>query len=144
MDKEQFVGTWKLIAMEGRKSNGEIIYPYGEHPNGIVTYTAGGWMSAQIFRIGRPGIASGDNGLTTVEEARAIVAGSVGYFGTYEVDEAAKTVMHTVVGSLIPNWENGVQRRLYELSGNRITLTTPSLPTGGQDSIHVLIWERIP
>ncbi len=144
MSQAQFVGTWKLISMEGHMADGAIIYPYGKHPNGIVTYTAGGWMSAQIFSVDRPPIASGDNGLTTVEEARAIVAGSVGYFGTYTVNEAAQIVTHQVVGAFFPNWEGGTQRRYYVLSGNRITLTTPPIPTGGQESVHVLIWERLP
>ncbi len=33
----RLIGAWRLISVETRRANGEIIYPYyGQHPEGIL------------------------------------------------------------------------------------------------------------
>ena len=65
------------------------------------------------------------------------------YFGTYEVDEATRTITHHIIGSAFPNWAGTVQRRFYELDHDRLRLTTPALPAGsGVTMTGILTWHR--
>ena len=44
----------------------------------------------------------------------------------------------------LPNWEGQQQKRFFELSGNRLKLSTPpTLWGGGGEIVGVLLWERI-
>ena len=57
-----------------------------------------------------PKLAANDRARATAEEARAVVAGSVAYYGTYSVDEANKTVTARVEGSTFANLIGGALR----------------------------------
>jgi len=75
-------------------------------------------------------------------EIKSAFEGFVGYYGAYEVDEEQGTVTHHLEGSSFPNWVGTDQRRFFEFSGSRLTLSTPPIAFGGQDVTGVLIWER--
>ena len=142
MGKEQFIGTWKLVSIEHRRSDGQLTYPYGRNAVGIVMYDANGHMSAQIMRPDHPAFASCDIFKGTPMETKSTVEGFVAYYGTYEVNHEEGTVTHHVEGSSFPNWVGLAQRRFFEFSGNRLTLSTPPMPMGGQQVTGVMVWER--
>ncbi|MCX4460514.1 lipocalin-like domain-containing protein (plasmid) [Streptomyces sp. NBC_01340] len=49
------IGTWRLVSYEATSvDDGEVVRPYGEHPLGLIMYTADGYMSAQITTPDRP------------------------------------------------------------------------------------------
>lgn len=143
MLSEQLVGTWRLISRETRGPEGNVSHAYAEQPVGQLMYDAKGNMSVAFMRRGRPKFAGSDKFQGTPAEIRAAFDGFQAYFGTYEVDEAKQTVMHHIVGSLFPNWEGTSQTRLVELSGNRLTLSTPPMTEVGMTVLAVLVWERI-
>ena len=142
MGKEQFVGTWKLVSSEFRRSDGEVTYPMGRNASGMLMYDASGHMSVQIIRPDRPTFASGDQLKGTLEEIKSAFEGCVAYFGTYEVNEEKGSVTHHVEGSSFPNWVGTDQRRFFEFYGNRLTLSTPPAPFGGEHVTALLVWER--
>ena len=138
------VGAWKLISSEMRKSDGEIVYPLGENAQGSIVYTESGRFSAQVMRAERPHFASGDPFNGTTEEIEASFKGVVSYYGAYKLDTENGVVEHHVEGSLFPNWEGQVQIRYFELSGNRLNITSaPVLLGGGGEIVVALVWERI-
>src|SRR6266550_964982 len=98
--RDRFIGVWKLIRCERKSKDGRIDYPYGENPVGRITYDKAGRMSAQLMRPGRPStVAPGLSliaGNASAEEIREAVNGFIAYFGTFDVDESAKTVIHHV------------------------------------------------
>jgi hypothetical protein len=47
MDKEKFIGGWKLLASEYRVADGSILYPMGKAVTGRLMYGPDGYMSAQ-------------------------------------------------------------------------------------------------
>ena len=52
---DQLVGAWRLVSIETYRANGETIYPfYGKHPEGLLVYDRGGWMSVQIVSDPKP------------------------------------------------------------------------------------------
>ena len=131
---KKFIGAWKLVAVEDRLPGGEIAYPYGSRPAGLLTYDESGRMSVQIMRRDRRPLSSDNWDETGAEEVRAAVEGFTAFFGRYEVDEVQKTVTHIVEGHLLPNSVGKELKRNYEFSGDRLILK-PS-------ATRRVIWER--
>jgi len=137
------IGTWKLVSFEIHKENGDVTYPFGKNAQGSLIYTESGRFSAQLMRPDRPQFTSEDQMRGTAGEIKANYEGFVSYYGHYELDREKGFVIHHVEGSLFPNWEGQRQKRFYELSGNRLKLSTPPTLWGGGKVVGVLIWERI-
>ena len=134
--RDRFIGVWKLVSCESKAKDGAVSYPYGEKPVGRITYDQAGRMSAQLMRPGRRPAGVSLRG-ASAEELREAVSGFAAYFGTFDVDEAARTVIHHVQGGLIPGRVGTDLRRTYEFAGNRLILTA-----AGQDAVLRLVWER--
>ena len=138
------IGEWKLVSFQIQEDNGDVIYPFGEDAQGSIIYTESGRFSAQLMRTDRPRFASGDQMKGTVEETEANYKGFISYYGPYEFDREGGFVVHHVEGSLFPNWEGQGQKRFFELSGNRLKLSTPPmLWGGGGEIVAVLLWKRM-
>ena len=97
-------------------------------------------MSAQLMRPGRRStIASGVSliaGNANCEEIREAVNGFIAYFGTFDVDESAQTVIHHVQACLVPSWVGTDLKRTYRFNASRLALTAVTT------SALNLIWER--
>ena len=143
MGKDEFVGTWKLVSFEMRRSDGQIVYPFTRNIVGVLNYDSKGNMSAQLMRPDRPAFAINDHQKGTPEEIKAAFEGFIAYFGTYEINEEKGTVIHHVRGSSFPNWVGSDQIRFFEFSGNRLTLRTPPIQVSGIAVTSLLIWERV-
>jgi Lipocalin-like domain len=137
------VGAWRLITFEFRKEDETVIYPYGEKAKGSLIYTESGRYSAQLMRIDRPKLASGDQMKGTVEEIESNYKGCISYFGAYEFDLESSLIIHHVESSLFPNMEGRDQERFFEFSKNRLQLRTPSFKLDGEKAVGILLWERI-
>ena len=144
MQNERFVGSWKLLSCEARSSNGEVNYPLGRNPFGLIMYDSGGTMSVLIMRRNRPKFASDNRWGGTSEEIEAAFEGFIAYCGTYEVNEETGTVTHHVEGSSFPNEEGTDKVRFFKFSGDQLSLSTPPQPVGeGQlTAPWHLIWVR--
>ena len=46
--QDELVGTFELVALESRRSDGEITHPYGEQPIGLFVFDATGRYSVQL------------------------------------------------------------------------------------------------
>jgi hypothetical protein len=143
MSKDKIVGAWSLISSEFRRADGQISYPFGQDAMGLVMYDASGNVSAQLMRPDRPAFASGDAYRGTPEEIKAAFEGLLCYFGTYEVDEEKRAIIHHVKGAYLPNWIGTDQVRFFEISGDRLTLSTPPITAQGTTIVGVLNWQRI-
>jgi hypothetical protein len=140
---EALVGAWRLVSNEEHRPDGSVVAVWGSSPAGSLIYQAGGRMAVQLMDPRRAKFASDDRLAGTPEEVRRAFAGYLAYFGTFSVDERARTVTHHVEGATFPNWIGTDQRRTYELSGDRLTLSTPPMVRGGRRSTYVLVWERL-
>jgi len=143
----KFIGVWSLVSCEYKdKTTGAVRYPYGNPPVGRITYDAEGRMSAQLMNPGRKRVGTpaggGGGGATAArdgspEDMREILNGFVAYYGTFDVDESSRTVIHHVQAALIPSWVGTDLRRGYEFAGNQLILTA----TTSQTAIR-LVWQR--
>lgn len=131
------------MSWESRAATGEVSYPFGEHPVGVLTYDSKGRMSAQLMRRNRPAFRSADLFRGTPDEIKTAFEGFIAYFGTYTVDQKASTVTHHVEGSSFPNYVGTDLKRSLGVSGGRLTLRTEPFAIGGQTAVGVLVWERL-
>jgi hypothetical protein len=132
-DAKRFIGTWRLVETT---NDGRIRPERGAHPLGLITYHESGWMAAQI-QPDRPPIRLKDE-KASGEEAIAALYGYTAYFGTYTVDEKARTVTHHRKASVSPGWDRRPEFvRAYEFIGeDRVVLR----PVGNKNE---LVWERL-
>ena len=95
-------GTWRLLSWEAVGEDGTVERPFGDEPEGLLVYTAGGTMVTTIGRSGRPAIPAGDLLAGPADERLAAMASFIAYGGTYRTD--GSDVVHGVTMSLFPNW----------------------------------------
>lgn len=130
--RKPFVGTWRLVSIEG--GNNPTVR--GSKPTGIIVYDAHGNMAAQIQPDReRPKYA----GPPTPEQALERMRGYTAYFGTYTIQEQARTVTHHRQGMLDAGAVDFVRSFTLSPDGNRITL----IPVGGTGTPTQLTWERV-
>ncbi len=89
--KEQLVGTWKLVSAENVRNDGSKRDVSGANPKGVVIYTSDGHFAFVTTRSDLPRFASNSRDTGTPEEYKAVVLGSIAYFGTYSVNETDKS-----------------------------------------------------
>jgi len=109
--KDQLVGTWTLASWERVLPNGNKVQSYGTNPKGIVVFEANGRFFLMFARPDLPKIASNNPAAATAEEAKAVMAGSIAYFGTYTVDDANKVISLRMDASTFANQLSTDQKR---------------------------------
>ena len=144
MSKNPFIGTWTLRDAFALTDDGKrVASPLGEKVLGQIMYDDAGHMSAQLMSADRPLFSSRSADATPDAEFKQAFLTYTSYWGTYRIDETAKTVTHTVTGANAPSWPGSEQVRYFDLDGNVLTLKTP--PIRGRDGVKLvqqLVWER--
>ena len=131
--KKRFIGFWKLVAAT---KNGELHPDRGAGSTGCIVYHESGNMAVQVMPgHERPKFRDAD--APTAEEALAAFHGYLAYFGTWDVDPEARTVIHHRKASLNPTTIKPVVRR-FEFDGpDRVILNPLEYPA------NKIIWERV-
>src|SRR5262245_8940520 len=130
--KEQLVGTWTLVSWEQTNKDGSKFHRFGASPKGYNIFDASGRFFIMFARPDLPKIAANNPSEPTLEEGKAIVGGAVSYFGTYTVDEAAKSVILQVEASSFPNLVGSNKRTIVSLTADELKYGNPVPLTGGE------------
>ena len=109
--KNQLIGTWALTSWEHVLPNGSKVQSYGTNPKGIVVFDAKGRFFLMFARPDLPKIASNAPTTASPEEAKALLAGSIAYFGTYSVSDADRVISLRLEASTFPNQLASAQTR---------------------------------
>jgi Lipocalin-like domain len=141
--RDRLLGTWALVAMEGRRASGGVFHPWGTEVRGRLVYDAGGHVALQIAKAGRARFASDDLEAGTAEEARRAFDGYHAWFGRFAVAADERSVVHRIEASLFPNWEGAEQRRLVTLGEDGLVLLSHPLPYGGEPVEFATRWSRV-
>jgi hypothetical protein len=136
---KDLVGGWKLVSIT-LEQDGKKTDFYGPNPQGQATYEANGRFSIVVTRSDLPKFASNNRESGTPEENKAIVQGSIAFFGTYKVDEAAKTLTLHIETCSFPNWNGIDQKRTFDISGDELHITNPTSSTG--TGANQQVWKR--
>jgi Lipocalin-like domain len=93
-----------------------------------------------ITRSDLPKFASNNRHAGTPEENKAVVEGSIAYFGMYSVSETDDTCAIHIESSTFPNWIGTNQKRSFTISGEELKWTTPTVSLGSGTALDV--WKR--
>jgi hypothetical protein len=99
--RDKLVGTWGLVDIYDKGKDGSQYYVWGEGVQGLAVYTFNDHFSVQIISANRDKSAS--------TKPRIPVGPSIGFFGTYTVDEATMTIRLKIDRCSFPGWD-GVER----------------------------------
>jgi hypothetical protein len=111
--KDQLVGNWQLVSVTINDME-----PYGANPQGAMMLDATGHYAIIVLSSGN--------------------ATNIAYYGTYTLDDAAKTMTLHIDGSTRPRADGRDQKRLITLSGDQLVQETQE---GGKAAIK-LTWKR--
>lgn len=140
---DHLVGTWKLLAASGTTHAGEgCEAPYGPNPEGQLTYSADGRVTALISYGGRKPLSPGATGLEQQAEQAEAFKTFIAYGGRYTVGDDGVT--HHVEISSVQNYVGRDLVRGVKLHGDQITLVTPPMLVNGKTLTIELIWQRLP
>jgi hypothetical protein len=118
--KQRLVGTWTFVRTEATQD--------------------GHFAQIQIAD-GIPKFASNSRVTGTPEENKAVVVGSISLFGTYTVDEAAKTIIYKVESSTFPNWAGQEQiRPIDSITSDELRHSNAGASIAGAKTVN--IWKR--
>ena len=135
------VGTWRLSSWIQEETETKIAHkPFGEHPSGLLTYTADGRMMVIFSDPGRKPSASPK---PTDAEAAGLYRTMVAYAGTYAVD--GNRVTHKIEVSWNQRWNDTNQVRSFDISDGRLTIKTQAFvsPFLNKEVVSTLIFERV-
>jgi hypothetical protein len=138
---EQFVGTWMLVSVHNVRNYGSRADLFGPNPKGVVIYTSDGHFALVNMRADLPTFASNSLDQGTPEEYKAVVQGSIAYFGTYSVNEEEKVITATIEGSTFANLIGGPDQKriITSLTADELRFTNPATPSG---ATLELVWKR--
>lgn len=137
---DQLTGVW-LLENVIEERDGKKIETWGPNPKGMLVLHASGRFSQHQMRSDRPKLAGKGRLSGTPEDDKTAVRGTLGYFGTYNVNEAEKTITFLYEASTWPNQEGTEAKRPYELSGNELRTVNPASTTAGGGGV-TLYWKR--
>jgi hypothetical protein len=133
-------GTWKLQSLVYEATaTGERSSPFGDHPDGYLSYSADGRMYAIGVVEDRPK----PRDLVPTEAEKVKLQESVfAYAGTYTAD--GEKVVHHVDVSWNQSWTGTDLVRFYKLDGNTLTITTARARSviDGEEGEFILVWEK--
>ncbi|MGS2737759.1 lipocalin-like domain-containing protein [Sinomicrobium sp. M5D2P17] len=140
--KEEIVGTWKLLSWVYYDNDNKPVHYFGESVEGILMYDKSGLMNAQLMRPERPLFNSTSINSGTQEEIRMAFDGYLAYYGKYEETRPGE-IVHTVEGSLLPNWIGSKQVRYVRVEGEELLICTPPISSQQGEVVFYLKWVRI-
>jgi hypothetical protein len=129
--KEQLTGTWAVVSVDNVAADGSKQQNFGANPKGVLMLDAGGRYAHTQVRADVPKFQVNNRMQGTPDENKAAVQGTVATFGTWSVDEAGKTLILRVEGSMFPNQAGEDSKRSVSIAGDELTVRNPSATAGG-------------
>ncbi len=137
---KQIQGSWILVSCINEQ-NGKKTDEFGPNPRGLMILTPDGRFSGIVMRATLPKFASNNREKGTAEENKAIVQGSIAYFGKYKVvSEKEGKVNMIIEGNTFPNLDGQSWDRVMAVKGDELRVTNPKPSLG--HGINYQIWRR--
>ena len=127
---KDLVGTWTLVSVVTER-DGRKFDTYGPNAKGLLVFDANGRYSIIFIAADLPKFVSGNRSSGTIDENKAVVAGSLAHFGTYVVDEADKSFTFQIDRATFPNWEGKNNKRSFVIIGDESVFKEQHASAGG-------------
>lgn len=132
--RSKLTGSWSLLSsrteLRDKPSDEPIVlYTIGEDAQGIIAFSADGFVTTQLMRPGARKWESDNLLAGTPEELADSARHSLAYAGTFDVEvrEDREPVIYVDVKlSSFPNWLDDRQGRVVSFQGGTLSLTPPS------------------
>lgn len=131
-------GTWTITSATVT-NEGKTRDIFGPHPGGTMSFDASGRFTQVIIGSDLPKFAAKSRPKGTAEENKAVVQGSIAYFGAYTVSSGGIVNLH-IESSTFPNMTGTDQKRLIKLAGDELTWGNPTPAVGA--GIAEQLWKR--
>jgi len=130
----QFIGTWKLIAVRDRDAAGNETPAERAGEDGQLVYAPNGRLSVQIVRVGRDALPKNSS------------EGFSSYFGRWQLVPAEGCVIHYQDGNINVAQKGQAAKRYYsfDAAGHLSLATPPSKRDDGRMMSSVFVWEKLP
>ena len=129
--KQQVVGTWTLTAGTEQHPDGKKVTPW---QSGRLMLDANGNLA--FFLIGRDRPKAGN-------DPRVPTGPIVAYYGTYVVDEAAKSLTWKIEHASFPGFDGTDRKQTVAITGDTMTTTVSPVQTPEGPIIPVNEWKRV-
>jgi cytochrome c len=136
---KQLVGTWTLVAVENVRADGSKVEVFGSHPKGTMIFSSDGHFALIQMRADLPKLASNSRDGGTPEENKAVVQGSIAYFGTYSVNESDMVITIKLDGSTFANLGGEQKKIITYLTADELKFINPRTPSGATLEVY---WKR--
>ena len=115
---DKILGPWSLQSWTLTRVNGEVVHPYGEHPQGLIHYSNDGFMSVSLEAANRK--PSGHPALSnlTPDESKAMYDNYAAYCGRFELID--DEVHHHIKHMSFKDWEGKTVVRKVSLKDDKI------------------------
>ena len=123
--KERIVGLYRLARVVRRTADGQETVT-NANPTGRISYDSAGRVWVLLAPAGRK--AAEDPRNVTLEEYKAMNAGLMAYFGSYEVDEVKQKLIIRIEAAANPALSGTTIERVYKLTDTTLTMTVPGNP----------------
>ncbi len=133
--KERIVGVYRLARVVRRTADGQETVT-NANPTGRISYDGAGRVWVLLAPAGRKAAADPRN--VALEEYKAMNAGLMAYFGSYEVDEANQKLIIHIEAAANPARSGTTIERVYKLTDTTLTMTVPGNPATDN------VFERLP
>ena len=140
--RNRFIGVWTLESFTERSDGTEESTPLGEEPQGLLIYTADGFVSAQLMRAKREPLKTDPWEAEDTGNSADLTEDYIAYCGRYEIDEESSEVIHLPLVALRPNLIHQEQRRSFTFEEEKLTLVTTRRRPNGSAVASTLLWRR--
>jgi hypothetical protein len=140
---ESLIGSWQLLSrVDVTASGARMPEPsLGEDPIALLIYDRGGNFAAQFMRRDRSvSVPDGPSGSKNNSKAQG---GYDAYFGTYTVDDGARTVTQRLLGALSQENVGAVLTRAMDVQGDRLIIRLDTTAADGVAVTRTLTWRRV-
>ena len=137
-DRKRLIGAWQLVRWFITYEDGSVTEPLGEGAEGLLVYTADGWMSASMMAADRTQLSRSNPRAAAIEERAAAFDSFFAYSCRWRVVD--RSVEHTVTLSHNPALVGTVQTRRIQMRGRQLTLSAHEAVPGGV-RVHRLQWQ---
>ena len=138
--REALVGTWTLVSIYEENDSGEELDRWGDDRRGrFIASNAGHFMLQLVgqnpLRLESPAQAHGCS--------RSAAYESIGYAGSYIIDEAQDVVTLKVENALTPEFDKSLRTTAISIEGDRLHFhsSAQASPTGAF-YLHI-VWKRV-
>src|ERR1700712_1134687 len=125
--KNTLVDTCLQVSLETVSAQGTKRPLYGENAKGMIIYTSDGYFTLMQASVDLPKLKSGLPSKATPEEAKAVMAGSIAYFGKYLLDETSMVLSLDIHASTFANLTGNPseKRNITSLTDSELKFTRP-------------------